>query len=95
MKVKKNQIKIILFLLFGIFLVNIDLENEEINSSIIEYPNKVITNAEGEQYINQRYKVGNNDICISDCKVLSNNNDFKYHSAIVRKWGQCHCRYII
>ena len=55
MKVKKNQIKIILFLLFSIFLVNIDLENEEINSSIIEYPNKVITNSEGEQYINQRY----------------------------------------
>tara|TARA_B100000029_G_scaffold423325_1_gene430453 strand:- start:712 stop:999 length:288 start_codon:yes stop_codon:yes gene_type:complete len=95
MKIKKNQIKIILFLLLGIFLVNIDLQKEDMGATIIEYPNKVVIDSEGEQYIDQRYKVGNNEICISDCKVLSNNNDFKYHSAIVRKWGQCHCRYII
>lgn len=95
MKIKKNQINIILFLLLAIFLVNINLQKEVKSSTIIEYPNKVSTDSDGNQYIDQRYKVGSNEICISDCKVLSNNNDFKYHSAIVRKWGQCHCRYII
>jgi len=95
MKIKKNQIKIILFLLLAIFLVNINLQAEDISATIIEYPTKVITDSDGKQDIDQRYKVGSNQICISDCKVLSNNNDFKYHSAIVRKWGQCNCRYII
>ena len=95
MKIKKNQINIILFLLLAIFLVNINLQKEVKSSTIIEYPNKVSTDSDGNQYIYLRYKVGSNEICISDCKVLSNNNDFKYHSAIVRKWGQCHCRYII
>ena len=95
MKIKKNQINIILFLLLIIFLVNINSQKEEISSTIIEYTAKVSTNSEGNQYIDQRYKVSSNEICISDCKVLSNNNDFKYHSAIVRKWGQCNCRYII
>ena len=95
MKIKKNQINIILFLLLIIFLVNINSQKEDISSTIIEYTAKVSTNSEGNQYIDQRYKVSSNEICISDCKVLSNNNDFKYHSAIVRKWGQCHCRYII
>ena len=95
MKIKKNQINIILFLLLAIFLVNINSQKEDISSTIIEYTAKVSTNSEGNQYIDQRYKVSSNEICISDCKVLSNNNDFKYHSAIVRKWGQCNCRYII
>jgi len=95
MKIKKNQTKIILFLLLAIFLVNINLQTEDISATIIEYPTKVITDSDGKQDIDQRYKVGSNQICISDCKVLSNNNDFKYHSAIVRKWGQCNCRYII
>ena len=93
MKLKKEAIRILLFLLIGISLVKMSYE-ETPESLLITYKTKIATNDNGDQIIDQRYKVGENNNCIYDCKSYSENSDLLYHSAMVRSFGVCNCRYL-
>ena len=59
----------------------------ELTSIIITAETEIV-----EGQILQRYQVGNNELCQSDCKLYSEQNDVEYSAAIVRVWGQCNCR---
>ncbi|MEK9635394.1 MAG: hypothetical protein VW079_01850 [Candidatus Woesearchaeota archaeon] len=93
MKFNKEAIRILLFLLIGISLVKMSYE-EKPESLLITYKTKIATNDNGDQIIDQRYKVGENNNCIYDCKSYSENSDLLYHSAMVRSFGECNCRYL-
>jgi len=93
MKINKELLKIMLFLVIGYILVNITQE-EKIESILIKYDNKITVLDNGDIISDQRYKVSNNNNCISDCKSYSENSDFVYHSAMVRSFGVCNCRYL-
>ena len=89
MKIKKKT----LFCLFlGIIFIAIASNYEptlELTSVIITADTDF---SEGE--LSQRYHVGYNEPCQIDCKRYADQNDAEYHTAIVRTWGQCHCRVI-
>ncbi len=93
MKFNKEVIRILLFLLIGISLVKMSYE-EMPESLLITYKTRISTNDNGDQIIDQRYKVGENNNCIYDCKSYSENSDLVYHSAMVRSFGVCNCRYL-
>ena len=94
MKIKSNQIKLILFLIIGMLFVFINTPEPEIESLIIEYNHKFIENSDGSIYVDQRYEIGSNELCIQDCLKVVEANNFNYHSSMVRKFGECNCRYI-
>ncbi|MEK9789111.1 MAG: hypothetical protein VW380_01390 [Candidatus Woesearchaeota archaeon] len=93
MKLKKEEIRILLFLLIAISFVKMSYEEKQ-ESLLITYKTKIATNDNGDQIIDQRYKVGENNNCIYDCKSYSENSDLIYHSAMVRSFGVCNCRYL-
>jgi len=93
MKFNKELIRILLFLLIGISFVKMNYE-ETPESLLITYKTKISTNDNGDQIFDQRYKVGENNNCINDCKSYSENADLIYHSAMVRTFGVCNCRYL-
>lgn len=93
MKINKELLKIMFFLIIGYILVDIT-EEEKIESILIKYDNKITVLDNGDIISDQRYKNGKHEICISDCKAHLENNKMEYYSANVRQWGICNCRYL-
>jgi len=89
MKIKK-KILIYILLVMAIGFIAYNYEPEPKLTNIIITDDTTIVDGQ----ILQRYQVGGNEICQSDCILYSEQNDVEYHSAIVRVWGQCNCRVI-
>jgi hypothetical protein len=89
MKIKKKTLIYILLVMAIGFLASNYEPAPEVTSIIITAETEIIDNK-----VLQRYQVGNNEICQTDCKLYSTQNDVEYVAAIVRVWGQCNCRVI-